>query len=141
MLMCTAGSRTCDCIRPRAALRCCVQDAISRIEEQLGMYKRSMESALLEAASVRSHVQALTLNEAAARDEAKAAREELKKLRKEHIKLKDEAEAEAAAHAKLRALHSEVVENFRRELDEASRAAATAEAEAFEVGSRLRVLA
>lgn len=73
------------------------------------------------------------MNEAAARDEAKAAREELKKLRKEHIKLKDEAEAESAAHARLRTLHDQSADKHRAELNALGQAATAAEAEAQEV--------
>ncbi|KAG2492242.1 hypothetical protein HYH03_009486 [Edaphochlamys debaryana] len=109
------------------------QEAVGRIEEQMGVFRRATEAAQLEAAALRTHLDRITINEEQARLEAKTGREELKKLRKEFLKQRDELEAERAAHKALQAKYVELNEYSARTIDQLSAAASSAEAEAADM--------
>lgn len=76
---------------------------IERIEEQLGVYQRATATAQLDAAGVRSKLDALIASEESSRLEAKTGREELKRLRKDWMRMRDDLDGEKskAARAKV----------------------------------------
>ncbi|GFR44384.1 hypothetical protein Agub_g5604, partial [Astrephomene gubernaculifera] len=106
------------------------QEAVGRIEEQMGALRRSTEAAQQEAAALRNHLERLVASEESARLEAKTGREELKKLRKEYLKMRDELDAERAAHTKLQERHAELTEFSASKIEQLTRQLAAAEADA-----------
>ncbi|GAX74229.1 hypothetical protein CEUSTIGMA_g1678.t1 [Chlamydomonas eustigma] len=78
---------------------------LSRIEEQMIAYQSAMQSAQLEAATMKSDLEALARGREMALREAKTGREELKKARKEWLKMRDELDAEKKEHNNLKELH------------------------------------
>ncbi|GLC45208.1 hypothetical protein PLESTB_000724800 [Pleodorina starrii] len=106
------------------------QEAVSRIEEQMTALRRATDTAQLEAATLRSHLDRVVASEESARLEAKTGREELKKLRKEYLKMKDELEAEREAHTKLQERYAELNDYTAARIDQLGAALGEAEAEA-----------
>jgi predicted nucleic acid-binding Zn-ribbon protein len=66
------------------------------------VYQSAMQSAQLEAATMKSDLEALARGRDMALREAKTGREELKKARKEWLKMRDELDAEKKEHSNLK---------------------------------------
>ena len=109
LLPCSFGSAATyphNCHRIRLQQKLChvrlQQEAVARIEEQLGLYQRAMRVAQTESSTMRVRLESQAASEESSRLEAKTGREELKRARKEWIKMKDDLDAEREAHQKLK---------------------------------------